>query len=67
MPDAVKPRRQLGVQELIERFGRKEYDLKKLGAHAQAAGVRSCIVLALRMADEPEPQGVPMEPSGDAP
>lgn len=58
-------RKTLGVQEIVDRFARKEFDLKKLGMYAQAVNTRECIVLVLRMADEAEPQEPPMESSGD--
>ena len=52
----------LPVQQLVERLGREELNLKNVGAHALAAGVRNAVALVLRMAHE-EPQ--PIEPSDE--
>lgn len=52
----------LPVQQLVERLGREERNLKNAGAYAEAAGIRDAVVIVLRMADE-EPQ--PIEPSSE--
>lgn len=59
-------RKHLPVQELVDRLGREEQQLKRCGAFGEAAGVRDSIVVVLRMADEVEPQWLPMEPGADA-
>jgi hypothetical protein len=51
MPAALLP-----TQQLVERLGREEQQLRKLGLHAQAAGIRTAITVLLRMADEPAQQ-----------
>lgn len=48
---------------LLERLGREEQQLKFLGLHGHAAGVRAAITILLRLADEPAPQSQSLDPS----
>lgn len=54
----------LSSLHLLERMAREEQQLKKLGLHAQAAGVRVAITILLRetAAEEPLP---PIDTSED--
>lgn len=58
MPAALLP-----TQQLVERLGREEQQLKHLGLHAQAAGIRTAITVLLRLADGPPEQQPSIEPS----
>jgi hypothetical protein len=55
-------KREIPVDEFLSRACRKELELKKSGAYAEAAGVRDAVVLALRLADEEVP---PIEPEDE--
>lgn len=52
----------LTLKQLLDRLGRKEQELKKAGAYAEAAGIRTAIVTILRMADE---ETHPIDPSDE--
>lgn len=45
------PARSVAVQPLLDRLAREEQQLKNLGLHAQAAGLRLAVTILLREAD----------------
>lgn len=47
-------RESVSVSDLLAALGREEQALKKLGAFAEASGIRAAITRLLKMADEPE-------------
>lgn len=53
----------LSSQQLLERLGREEQQLKFLGLHGHAAGIRAAITIMLRMADQPAQQHESIDPS----
>jgi hypothetical protein len=53
-------RLELPIATIMQRLAREEQKLKKVGAFANAEGVRYALVEILRMADEEVP---PIEPS----
>lgn len=48
---------------LLERLGKEEQQLKALGLHAQAAGIRSAITILLREVDAQAELPDPIDPS----
>jgi hypothetical protein len=60
MPDKL-----VSTTQLLDKLCREEQQLKQLGLHAQAQGVRSAITALLRLTQEPDPgpQAQPLDPS----
>jgi hypothetical protein len=52
-------------EKLLERLGREEQQLKRIGLNAQAAVIRSAITILIREAQEPQkpPSPAPLDPS----
>jgi hypothetical protein len=51
----------LSAQKLVERLGKEEQALKKLGLHGHAAGIRAAITILIRethatQSESPQPQ-----------
>jgi hypothetical protein len=57
----------VSCQNLLERLGREEQQLRRLGLHAQAEGVRSSIKILLRQSDATKQDTDPQPSEGDAP
>jgi hypothetical protein len=53
---------ELSVRAIVDKLGREEQTLKRAGAFAEAAGVRTSIVQILRLADADEE---PIDPTGE--
>jgi hypothetical protein len=56
----------ISASKLIERLGREEKQLKQLGLHGHAAGVRAAITILIRESQEahlPAPPSPSLDPS----
>jgi hypothetical protein len=53
---------ELSVRAIVDKLGREEQTLKRAGAFAEAAGVRTSIVQILRLADADEES---IDPTGE--
>ncbi len=55
----------LSSEKLLERLGKEEQQLKFLGLHGHAAGIRAAITLLLRMTEEGPEAAPSLEPSSE--
>jgi hypothetical protein len=53
----------LSSQKLVERLGKEEQQLKQLGLHGHAAGIRTAITILIRETQEGSDSPPPLEPS----
>jgi hypothetical protein len=54
----------ISSSQLLDRLGREEQQLKRLGLHAQAAGIRSAVSVLLRLSLETKDQQTNPPPAG---
>jgi hypothetical protein len=50
-------------EELLQRLAREEQQMKFLGLHGHAAGIRAAITVLIRLVEAGKPQPAPLDPS----
>jgi hypothetical protein len=53
----------ISTEKLLERLGREEQQMKFLGLHGHAAGIRAAITILIREAQAAQEPPAPLEPS----
>lgn len=53
----------ISSEKLLERLGREEQQMKFLGLHGHAAGIRAAITILIRQTQEAKDSPPPLDPS----